>query len=174
MGAAKGVGFDGIDDKKPAPQVPNMSDLVSMVKPERHVGPVAPAIPLTLRWESALPIRVAELKSHVVEPPTLEGEGYSLAVYGVPGTYFKGDPKSLGKPLKELAFLRREGKKDVKPSSVEVFQASGGLVVVYLFPLSAEISANDRRIEFGALIGRVSIVQSFILQEMLFQGKLEL
>ncbi len=174
MGPAKGVGFDGIDDKRPAPQVPNMGDLISMVKPARAVGPAVPTIPLMLRWESALPVRVAELKSHVVEPPTLEGEGYSLAVYGVPGTYFKGDPKSLGKPLKEQAILKREGKKNVKPLSVEVFLAGDGLVIVYLFPLSAEISPKDEHIEFDALIGRVSILRTFDLGEMQFQGRLEL
>ena len=79
-------------------------------------------IALKLRWESALPVRIAELKSHVVEPPTLEGDGYRIAVYGIPGAGFKGDPKELGKPLKNLAALKREGKKDVRPVSVEVFQ----------------------------------------------------
>jgi hypothetical protein len=117
---------------------------------------------------------VAELKSHVVEPPTLDGDGYSLAVYGIPGKSFKGDPKSLGNPLKQQAFLRREGKKDVKPSSVEVFQLGDGLVIAYVFPLSAEISPNDRRIEFEARIGRVGITQFFNLDEMQFQGRLEL
>src|SRR6202011_2570632 len=123
-----------------------------------------------LRWESALPIRMAELKSRVMEPPTLEGDGSSLAVYGVPGKSFKCDPKSRGNPLKQQAFLRREGKKDVKPSSVEVFQLGDGLIIVYLFPLSAEISPNDRSIEFEARIGRVGIVQFFNLDEMQFQG----
>ena len=120
------------------------------------------AITVQLRWESALPIRVAELKSRFAATPTLEGDGYSLAVYGVPDAHFKGgDPKILGEPLKRQAVLRREGKKDVKPSSVEVFQGQDGLVVVYLFPLSAEISRNDGRIEFNAQIGRITIVQSF-------------
>jgi len=78
-----------------------------------------------------MPVRAAELKAHEVEPPTLEGEGYQIAVYGIPGSYFKGDPKSLGEPLKRTAVLKREGKPDVKPSSVEVFQTSSGIVVAY-------------------------------------------
>ena len=119
-------------------------------------------------------MRIAELKSHFVEPPTLEGEGYRLAVYGIPGKFFKGEPQSLGNPLKQQAFLKREGKKDVKPLSVEVFQLGNGLVITYLFPLSAEISRNDRRIEFEARIGRIGILQFFNVDEMQFQGKLEL
>ena len=123
---------------------------------------------------SALPIRVAEMKAGVVEPPTLDGDGYRVAVYGVPGGYFKQDPKALGNPLKKEAALRREGKKDVKPSSVEVFQRADGMVVVYLFPLSAELSKNDGLLNFVAQIGRVAVAQSFNIAEMQFQGALQL
>ncbi len=172
MGPERGIGFDGTDGKRTAPQLPK--SIIDVVKPDSTVRP-SQSIPLALRWESALPIRVAELKSGVVEPPTLAGDGYSMAVYGIPGGYFKGDPKSLGNPLKEQAVLKRDGKKDVKPSSVEVFQATNdGLVIVYLFPLSAEITTNDQHVEFNALIGRVAVTQSFNLEEMSFQGKLEL
>jgi hypothetical protein len=129
---------------------------------------------LKLRWESALPVRLAELKSHEVEPPTLEGDGYSIAVYGIPGGDFKGDPKQLGDPLKNLAALKREGKKDVRPLRVEVFQRENSVVVVYLFPLSAEITRKDRRIQFEAHIGRIVLAQDFDLSEMEFLGKLEL
>jgi hypothetical protein len=104
----------------------------------------------------------------------LSTEGYSIAVYGVPGTYFKGDPKSLGKPLKEDALLKREGKKDVKPSSVEVFQRDSGPVIVYLFPFSAEITGKDEHVDFEAKIGRIILSQTFTLADMEFHGKLEL
>ncbi len=171
MGQARGVGYDGIERQKNLSKLPTgIPDLFKIDSTTRQDQSVT----LLLRWESALPVRVAELRSHVVEPPTLEHDGYSLAVYGVPGRSFKGDPKSLGDPLKQQAFLKREGKKDVKPSSAEVFQLGDGLVIVYLFPLSAEISRYDGRIEFEARIGRVGIVQFFNLEEMQFQGRLEL
>jgi hypothetical protein len=80
----------------------------------------------------------------------------------------------LGQPLKNLAALKREGKKDVRPVRVEVLQRENGAVVVYLFPLSAEISRKDRRIRFEARIGRIVIAQDFDLSEMEFQGRLEL
>ena len=131
-------------------------------------------ITLKLRWETALPVRLAEFKSHEVEPPTLDGDGYRIAVYGVPGGDFKGDPKELGKPLKNLAALKREGKKDVRPVSAEVFQRENDVVVVYLFPLSAEITRKDRQIQFEAQIGRIVLAQTFDLSEMEFRGKLEL
>jgi hypothetical protein len=163
MGQPHGVGNDGVDPKGSGSKIllnapPAISQLIS----------------LTLCWESALPVRLAELKSHKVEPPTLEGDGYRIAVYGVPGDDFKGDPKRLGEPLKNLAALKREGKKDVRPVSVEVFQRENGVVVVYLFPLSAEITKNDRQIQFEAQIGRIIVAQTFELSEMEFMGKLEL
>ena len=127
-----------------------------------------------MRWESALPVRIAELKSHEIEPPTLPGDGYRITVYGIPGSDFKGDPQKLGAPLKDTAFLKREGKKDVKPSLVEVFARADGWAVVYLFPMSAEISERDGAVEFAAQIGRIIVAQRFDLSEMKFQGKLEL
>jgi len=134
------------------------------------------AQPLTLRlcWESALPVRLAELKAHIIEPPTLEGDGYQIAVYGIPGPMFKEDPKKLGDPLKNTAALKREGKKDAKPVRVEVFQRQDGLAVVYLFPLSAEISMKDEKVQFEALIGRISVAHTYTLKDMQFLGRLEL
>ena len=46
--------------------------------------------------------------------------------------------------------------------------------MVYLFPLSAEISRKDLQVEFEAQIGRIVVAQNFDLREMEFMGKLEL
>jgi hypothetical protein len=61
----------------------------------------------------------------------------------------------------------------VKPSSVEVFQREDGLVVVYLFPLSAELTKRDGLIQFNARIGRIGLAQYFDAGEMQFQGRLD-
>jgi len=127
-----------------------------------------------VRWETALPVRTAQLKVGEIAPPTLEGDGYRVAVYGIPGPLPKGDPQKLGAPFKQAAALTREGKKDVKPSRVEVFQREDGLVVVFLFPLSAEISTKDALVGFHAQIGRIVVRQTFDVHEMYFHGQLEL
>ena len=176
MGQPTGIGYDGVDPKGTGPKLPTkLSDIV-VPAPNggRSVRSMAQGLPVRLRWESALPVQVAELKARETGPPTLEGNGYRIAVYGLPGGYFKGDPKKLGDPLKDDAVLRREGKKDVKPSSVEVFPLSDGWAAVYLFPLSAEISPKDREVTFDARIGRIVVVQLFDLSQMMFQGKLEI
>jgi hypothetical protein len=173
MGQPRGVGNEGVDPKGSGPKVsPNIFS--GPGGDDRSPRSLPRPITLKLRWESALPVRLSELKSHEVEPPASEGDGYRIAVYGIPGGDFKGDPKELGKPLKNLAALKRESKKDVRPISAEVFQLENGLVVVYLFPLSAEVSRKDRQIRFEAQIGRIVVAQTFDLSEMEFMGKLEL
>jgi hypothetical protein len=173
MGQPQGVGNQGVDPKGSGPKVsPNI--LTGGGGDDRSPRSFSRPIKLTLRWETALPVRIAELKSHEIEPPTLEGVGYRIAVYGIPFADLHGDPKKLGEPLKNLASLKREGKKDVRPVSVEVFQRENDMVVVFLFPLSAEISKKDLRIRFDAHIGRIVLSQSFELGQMEFLGKLEL
>lgn len=172
MGQATGVGYDGINNgKKP---MPNPSSFIGGPNADPKRTGQDTFYKLRLVWESALPIRLAELKAGDIEPPTSTTEGYMLAVYGVPGKYFVGDPRKLGYPLKDDAVLKREGKKDVKPFSVEVFQRESGPVVVYMFPLSAEISKKDEVVTFEAKLGRLMISQSFTLADMEFQGKLEI
>ena len=173
MGQPTGVGNEGVDAKGTGPKVsPNI--FTGAGGDDRSIRSLPQGVTLKVRWESALPVRLAELKSHEVEPPTLEGDGYRIAVYGIPGGGFKGDPKQLGEPLKSQAVLKRNGKKDVKPVSVEVFQQESGLVAVYLFPFSAEITRMDGQVQFEAHIGRIVVVHEFDLSQMEYLGKLEL
>jgi hypothetical protein len=173
MGQPQGIGYDNVDPKGSGPKVspniftgPGGADRSARSRPQ--------PIMLRMRWESALPVRLAELKTNEAELPTLEGDGYKISVFGLPSGDFKGDPKQLGEPLKSQAALKRDGKKDVKPLRVEVFQSERGVVVVYLFPLSAEISRQDGQVRFDAQIGRIVVDQPFVLSEMEFMGKLEL
>jgi hypothetical protein len=173
MGLPRGIGNEGVDPKGSGPKVsPNI--LTGPGGGDRSPRSLPQSITLQLRWENALPVRLAELRLQEIEPPTLQGDGYSIAVYGVPGGGFKGSPEQLGQPMKSLAALKRDGKEDVRPVRVEVFQREIDVVIVYLFPLSAEISKQDRRIRFEAQIGRIAFAQDFDLSEMEFLGKLEL
>jgi hypothetical protein len=169
MGQPTGVGFDGIDDRRVRPVLPQNIFTPAPTPPSR-----AQIIRLLVRWESALPVQAAELKRGEATPPTLSDNGYSVAVYGVPFTDAKGDPLSLARDFKESAFLKREGKPNVKPLRVEAFELEHSVVVVYLFPYGAEISKKDGIVEFTALIGRLQVSQTFNVEDMQFQGKLEL
>ena len=97
MGQPHGIGYDDLDPKGSGPKLPTgYKDILLPGNGPVSVRSTNRAMMLRLRWESALPIRLAELKNHEIDPPTLEGEGYRIAVYGIPGGNFKGDPKKMG------------------------------------------------------------------------------
>jgi hypothetical protein len=129
---------------------------------------------LALRWESALPIREAELKTRDTSAPTIDEAHYAIAVYGVPRRMASDDSKSFAAELKKQGALKRDGKKDLKPSSVEVLEREDGPVILYLFPRSTEITKSDRRVEFDAQIGRLKFTEAFFTEDMVYNGKLEL
>jgi hypothetical protein len=129
---------------------------------------------VTLRWESAMPVRTAELKVHDNDAPTLDDKHYAIAVYGIPDRMLVGDTKKLQDQLKGKASIKRDGKKDFKPSSVEVLERPHGPVVVYMFPMTNEITRQDHRLEFDADMGRLQLTQSFFTDDMFWQGKLQL
>jgi hypothetical protein len=130
---------------------------------------------LHVRWESAFPIREAELKSKDSNAPTLDDDAhYAIAVYGVPNRMAPGNSRTATDQLKKQAAIKRDGKKDLKPSSVEVLERDSGPVILYLFPRKKEITLKDKRIEFDAKIGRLEFTQSFYVDDMFFGGKLEL
>jgi hypothetical protein len=129
---------------------------------------------LRVRWESAKPVREAELKTRDNNAPTLDEDHYAIAVYDVPKNFVPDDTKSLEDKLKKQASIKRDGKKDIKPSEVRVLQRDDGPVIVYMFPRTQEITKNDRRLEFDAQIGRLQLSQSFYPEDMIYQDKLEL
>ncbi len=94
---------------------------------------------LTLRWESALPVREAELKDRDVDAPTVDENHYAIAVVGVPRNMLQADTHAMEGQLKKQAVLKRDGKKDFKPSSVQILERDDGPVIVYFFPRSTEI-----------------------------------
>src|SRR5690348_10911701 len=78
MGQPTGIGYDGVDPQRKRVNLPTKpTDLVLPESDEaRRLRSAIPGVTLRLRWESALPVRIAELKAHVVEPRTIEGDGY--------------------------------------------------------------------------------------------------
>ena len=130
--------------------------------------------PVTIRWESALPVQEAELKTADGNAPIVDEANYALAVVGLPNRLANGDPQALAKQWKGQAKLKRSGKKDIKPSEVRVLPRDEGLVVMFLFSRTNEITASDREVEFEAVIGPLELKQIFTLREMSYAGKLEL
>jgi hypothetical protein len=71
----------------------------------------APVRSLTLRWESALPVREAELKVRETNAPTVDEGHYAIAVYGVPSRMVSGGVQGLSNDLKKQAATNGRGRR---------------------------------------------------------------
>jgi hypothetical protein len=125
-----------------------------------------------VRWESASPIRAEEVKAGVLtDVPKWQGDYYVIAVHNIPTPY----RWRLESELKDVAFLKRDKKKDLKPSRVEIIrQMNGRATVAYLFSRSAEITKSDHNVRFVAQIDRLFVSQFFFPEEIQLQGQPEL
>jgi hypothetical protein len=155
-----------------------LEGLIGIFDPAREAEAIARAHAkpdpgtVVVRWESARPVRAAEQKVADSEAPALNSdEYYAIAVYDIPTpTRF-----NIEKELKGIAFLRRDKKKDFKPSRVVIERKDGELAtVVYLFPRSEEITKRDGYLVFYAQIGRLVVERVFSTSEMQIRGELEL
>jgi hypothetical protein len=163
MGGGQGVGLNALS----ASVFTGGGSPAQSRKRRRGIGPVE------VRWESALPVRLAEKAVHEEDPPAWEGQMYAIAVYDVPG--LDADQKGLASELKHGALLKPDGKKELRPVQVDLLPQEGDLMtVVYLFPRTMDITLEDQRVEFWAKFGRLSVAQYFYPREMQLQGKLEL
>jgi hypothetical protein len=103
------------------------------------------------------------------------GDGfYAIAVYGIPRGMVTDDSKQRQDELKKLAVLKREGKKDLRPTRVDILLRESGPLIVYLFSKSAEFTWRDHGITFEAQIAGLKVSQAFSTDDMTFHGKLEL
>ncbi len=125
---------------------------------------------VAVRWESASPVRSAEVKAGETDVPKWDGDYYAIAVYDLhPPIRW-----NLADQLKRTAFLRRDNKKNLKPSRVVVVPRGDELATfVYLFPRSAEITRKDR-LGFIAQIGRLFVSVNFLPEDMRLEGQLQL
>lgn len=129
---------------------------------------------LTVRWETAAPIQQAHQKVGDAIGPAINEGNYRIAVANIPRRLLPGSVADLEKQLKSKGELKREGKKTVKSISARVFEQQDGMLVLFDFPRTAEITPNDHQVEFATKMKTMKIDQQFQLDTMLYHGKLEL
>jgi len=125
---------------------------------------------IVVRWESALPVRAAEVKAGEAGIPSWKGDYYAIAVYGItPRRRF-----NLENELKGISYIRPDKKKDFKPVKVTIqWHDDGSSTIVYLFSRSHEISRKDANLQFVAQVDRFFVSQFFFPAEMVFLGQPE-
>lgn len=164
QGGGKGIGLSGLD---------NLSLFGGKPK---TAAPAKPGLPkLWVRWESALPVRAAELRSADGAAPEIDGEDYAICVYEVPIDVTNLQIKTLPEILKRTGSLKLDDGREIRPLRVLARPYGSGMAtLVYFFPRSANITPDIKRVEFVAQVGRVYLSQFFYPEEMKFQNKLAL
>jgi hypothetical protein len=165
-GGGKGVGLEGLDGMSLFHDKAKSTDPApKKVEPKR----------VWIRWESALPVRAAELRANDTAAPDLDGEDYAICVYDLPVNLDSFQAKTLPEMLKRNGSLKIDDGKEIRPVRVLVrSDGSKTATFVYFFARSINIGANTKKIDFVALVGRTYVAQSFFPAEMQFQNKLAL
>jgi hypothetical protein len=164
-------------------------------------GMMMEAQKVTIRWESALPVREALLKAKFGEKLPAPGDpafaldqpekDYIIAVAGLQMPMMSGGGRRSETPtgagagtdpnagarrdrLLHAAQLVRKGKDPISPTDVVVDNSSSSLVIRFKFPRTDAISAEDKEVKFVCQMGPMRVERKFALKEMTFNGKLEL
>jgi hypothetical protein len=145
----------------------------------------APALTLSIRWQSALPLRQAMIIARMGHEKADSEEAkkfldqtvttYVVALVGIPPGLARGF--GSGEHLQELAKLVTLNRKDKDPIVAEAAQAGQdpkGIALFFLFPRTDEITLADKEVEFAAKFGSIDIRRKFKLKDMLIGDKLAL
>ncbi len=138
-----------------------------------------PQIKVTVRWESALPVREATGRQ------IKDGEAYLISVSGLSaprnrrGQQGEGDEgqrrDQIRARLKEVTRIERKGKEPLVPEAVEAEDSGQTPVFLFRFPHGADpISADDKEVTFITRLGPMEVKAKFALKDMVYQGRLEL
>lgn len=156
-----------------------------------------PAIPVTIRWDSAQPVRLAlsrleterEAGSPAYTPPQAD-QDYIITVIGlVPAGRYKGagqletrshsdetadaqDPEQMLEGLMAQSRLMPRNAKAIRPEDVKLDAATGTLHL--FFPRSEVIDLKNKDVTFATRFGSMIIQKQFRLKEMIYQRKLAL
>ncbi len=136
----------------------------------------------TLEWESATPMRLAELKITAgesrpsqadvaqAEKPT---DVYVVALVGIPGKPQTEEEKEMA----TAATITPKNKQSIQATDVQEQSLSNGTrALIFKFPKNKQISLDDGTVEFHLVKGAlpIEVKQNFKLKDMLYKGKLAL
>ena len=147
-------------------------------------------VEVTVQWQSALVVRMAEAKvaGDSVDTGSLKPlDEYVIAVIGLPITALGGraasldsettsslaDQERVADSVKSSAALLRSGHDPLKPIKVELDQGKDGRMLVY-FSKSDPINSSNKTVEFHVPTKSGDLRVKFPLKDMEYQGKLQL
>jgi hypothetical protein len=148
-----------------------------------------PSFDITVRWESAEPVRQAR-KDSAAAP---EGE-YLISVSGFPvgggrGRGFGGpqpqlfqepdaprqpEPGDMTSRIQESAELDIKGKPPLHPKSVERMQTEEQAILLHFDRSELPITPSTKEVAFSMRLGPLSIKAKFSVKDMLYKEQLAL
>ena len=128
--------------------------------------PAVPASSIAIRWDSALPVRLALASDRTAPQPDLNV--YRIVIADVPPAIAaRADQKSM--PSKTT--LSAKGKPALTSLKLEIVPHGKNLDFAFTFPRETVFSAEDKEIEFTTQFGGIRIRQRFRPREMVFRGQ---
>lgn len=168
--------------------------------PGRDTAGRTPTLPVTIRWDSALPVREAVLKLPAsdrtpgdVYTAAQAEKDYIITVTGlVPAGRYIGtgelqktsssdedgttvkpqDPEQLLEGLMGASRLSPHEGQPIRPDDVKLDAATGTLHL--FFPRHGGIRADAKEVMFTTQFGSMRVAQRFRLKDMKYHGRLEL
>ncbi len=149
-----------------------------------------PTLDVTVRWDTALPVREAfeHKRSGQTYSPEQVRKDYIITVIGlVPaGRYIQPqmrtsssdgledvrNPEEMLEALMRYSFLFPHGKHAIRPEDTKLDSSTGTLHL--FFPRTQAIDADDKEVTFQMRFGSLSVVKKFRLKDMVYHGQLEL
>jgi len=147
----------------------------------KNVDNSPPKLPVTVRWDSALPVRQALLRSRLSDRPgpgdpqeTLNQpeKDYIVTVIGLLTSDQSIGRERMSKELMYATRLVRTGKPPIRPEAVKL-DASISAIQIF-FPRTDPITVGEKDVIFELQFGAISVERKFRLKTMTYKGKLEL
>ena len=145
---------------------------------------VSPSMMLTVRWQSALPIRQAMVVSKLGRERATSEEankflnqelpGYVVALIGLPGTMARMPADRLNEMAKTTTALRIKDKDPIPALKAEAVSRNNLVDLYFVFPKTSPITLEDKEVEFAVSVGRIEVKRKFKLKDMMLGDKLEL
>jgi hypothetical protein len=148
-----------------------------------EAGGGMPNLMLTIRWQSALPVKQAMVKMKYKAEAGTSAEAkqildasepdYVIVIAGLNRNMVRGSADELKQTMMAATQLAIKGKEPIKPTDFRVI-GQGKVDAVFAFPKVNPITEDDKEVEFQSKVGAIVIRQRFRLKDMMFNGKLAL
>jgi len=137
---------------------------------------------LTVRWNSALPVKQATLRRRLGREAELPAAAqtrlvedetfYRIAVIEIPVELAQAG--GTLRRLRERTLLKRKNKASITPVDIRLTYETDLLVIEFHFPRTDAITLDDREVEFVTIMNESEVKTTFQLKAMLFGGRLTL